>query len=428
MTIVSRAALREGLTAFVRNSPTMESLDQAMRLLYRDLPRPSMQSLAELVLLSIVRGHEVRTRGVLGRLNEALARVLDDLDALRAGRAIEGRPAALRSRDLASIDQTLRELRTLEQEVRELLEGDESWAAQLRSELTQSLGGPRPTRRPTMFRPTGSPRIQKPAQAMDRLRRALLVAGADPAAVMASGRPSNAVLQAAHGLVVAAGGDVKAAVSALVRRGGPDMDSMIKAVLMAEGRIYRGAALPEGVAWAAHQHAVTGLDFEFSSGPGTVISRRARPPDPTLPPRAPLPPDIHGEEIGIDDIQAGLLVDAKHGAGALEEAGGMPFEPAWQRDTEPGVDVGIREAQRSAKIGTPSTPRTSRKNVQPLSHEERLLRQLVRQVDWAEHNGLKGVRWVCSSEERAAALRLLAERLPTYYRTKNIQFVVGGHP
>jgi hypothetical protein len=206
------------------------------------------------------------------------------------------------------------------------------------------------------------------------------------------------------------------------------MDAMITAVLMAEGRIYRGAALPEGVAWAAHQRAVTGLEFEFSSGPGTAISRRARPPDPTLPPRAPLPPGMHGEEIGIDGIKDGLLVDAKSGAGALEEAGGLPFEPAWRRDTEPGVDVDIREAQRAAGFGAPPTPGTSRKKVQPLPYEETLLRQLARQVDWAEHNGLKGVRWVCSSEERAAALRLLAERLPESYRAKNIQFVVGGRP
>ena len=420
MTIVSRAALREGLTAFVRESPAMESLERAMRLLYRDRPRPSVQSLAELVLLSIVRGHEVRTQGVLGRLNEALARILDDLDALRAGHSIEGRTAGMRTQDLTAIARALDDLNTLEQQVRFMMEGDETWAAQLRSELGGRLAGPPPpTRRPAPFRPTSPPRPQTPRSAASNLRRAFLGAGADPVAVMATGRPPNAVLQAAHRLVVAAGGDVPTAVRVLMQMGpGPETDAMITAVLMGEGRIYRGAPLPGGEMWAAHQREVSGLDFEWSAGPGTDISRRTRPPDPTLPRRAPLPPGALGEEIGIDGIVDGMLVDAKHGGTPLDVlTGRAEAVPFWRRDVEPGADVDLREAISPRQVDVPG---------QLDEYERGLLTELSRQLEFAEHNGLKGVRWVCSSEELAAAMRLLADRLPSRYRGMNIQFVVGG--
>ena len=422
MTIVSRAALREGLTAFVRRSPALESLDRAMRLLYRDRPRPSVHSMAELVLLSIVRGHEVRTQGLLGRLNQALARVLDDLDALRAGRSIEGRTAGMRTQDLTAIAQAMDELRTLEQQVRDLLASDPSWADGLRAELTAALAGPRPpARRPATFRPTAPPRPQTPRAAAGNLRRALLGAGADPHAVLATGRPPNAVLQAAHRMVVAAGGDVGAAVRALLQMGaGSETDAMVMAVLMSEGRIYRGSSLPAGAAWAAHQRRVTGLDFEWSAGPGTSISRAQRPPDPTLPPRAPLPAAVLGEEIGIDGIRDGFVVDAKHGSTPLEvlEARAA-HEPAWRRDVEPGVDVDIAKASAPPRADVPQ---------QLLEYEDDLLREMARQAEFAEHNGLTGVRWVCSSEELAAAFRLLSDRLPSRYRSTRFEFVVGGLP
>ncbi len=420
MSFVSRTALREGLTAFVEASPSMESLERAMQLLYRDRPRPSVQSLAELVLLAIVRGHEVRTQGVLGRLSEALARVLDDLDALRAGHSLEGRTAGMRTADLTAIAKALDDLNTLEQQVRFMMEGDETWAAQLRSELGARLAGPPPpSRRPAPFRPTSPPRPQTTRSAASNLRRAFLGAGADPVAVMATGRPPNAVLQAAHRLVVASGGDVPSAVRALMQMGtGPETDAMITAVLMGEGRIYRGAPLPGGDMWAAHQREVTGLDFEWSSGPGTDISRRQRPPDLSLPPRAPLPPEALGEQIGIDGIVDGMVVDAKHGGAPLEVlTGRAEYQPFWRRDTEPGVDVDIREA---------TDPRRVDITGQLDEYERGLLTELSRQLEFAEHNGLSGVRWVCSSEDTAAALRILADRLPSRYRGRNIQFVVGG--
>ena len=63
-----------------------------------------------------------------------------------------------------------------------------------------------------------------------------------------------------------------------------------------------------------------------------------------------------------------------------------------------------------------------------LDYEDNLLRELARQAEYAQYNGLKGVRWVCSSEELAAALRLIAERLPARYKSMNVHFVVGGRP
>jgi hypothetical protein len=418
VTFVSRAALRQGVTAFVRESPAMRSLDDGLRVLYPGQRRPSVHSMAELVLLSIVRGHERHTQGVLGRINEALARLLDDLDALRAGRSIEGRTAALRTRDLTTIAQAMEDLRKLEDQVRFLLENEPSWAGSLRSDLSAALAGPpRPVRRPVTFRPTAPPRPQTPRAAAGNLRRALLGAGADPYAVIASGRPPNAVLRAAHRLVVAAGGDVAAAVRALRAQGGRDLDAMITAVLLSEGRIYRGAPLPEGPAWAAHQREVTGLGFEWSAGPGTAISRRTLPPDPTLPPRAPLPPGALGEEIGIDGIVGGFLVDAKSGRTPLEVLTSRATElPPWRRDVEPGIDVEIREAAQPRRVDI---------EAQRLKYEDDLLREMSRQIAFAQHNGLGGVKWVCTSEELAAAFRVLAHRLPAGPRL-NIHFVVGG--
>lgn len=416
--------LRKGLTAFVRTSPAMESLDQAMRLLYRDLPRPSVGSLAELVLLSIVREHEVRTQGVLGRLNRALAQVLDDLDALRAGRSIEGRTAGLRIQDLSTIAQAMEELRTLEQQVRLMLDSDPSWAGKLRTALSRDLAGPKPpVRRPATFHPAektqtrkSAPGIPKVGSATGKLRRALRRAGPDPAAVVASGRPPNSVLRAADQLVETAGG-VAEAVEALHHSGtGPETDAMIIAVLVAEGRLYQGVSLPEGRAWAAYQQAFSGLTFEWASGLGPRKSR-TRPPDPTLPARKAVPPGIPGGEIGIDDIKEAFLVDMKSGATPLEVLQRWAdAEPRWLRDEERGVDARIAAATR----------RASDIESQLVEYEHKLLRQLMIQAEFASENGLRGVCWICSGEEVAASMRLLADRLPSRYRGMDFRFVVGG--
>jgi hypothetical protein len=420
VTFVSRAALRQGLTAFTRESPAMRSLDDALRVLYPRQQRPSVHSMAELVLLTILRGHEQHTQGVLGRINGSLARLLDDLDALRANRPVAGRTAALRQQDMTTIARAVEDLRTLEDHVRLLLEGDPSWAASLRSDLSAALAGPRPpVRRPAAFQPKAPPRPQSTRAAEGNLRRVLRRAGADPREVVATGRPPNAVLQAAHRLVVASGGDVAGTVRGLLARGGADADTMVKAVLIAEGRLYRGAQLPEGAEWAVRQRVVSGLEFEWSTGPGTAISRRTRPPDPTLPPRAPLPPGIHGEEIGIDDIIGGWLVDVKTGSTPSEAAiARATVEPFWRRDVELGVDVEIREAL---------APPRGISEVDLARIEADTLGQMARQIEWARYNGLYGATWACTSEELAEAFRLLAQRLPQRLGDR-IRFTTGAAP
>lgn len=394
MTIrLDRTALARQMTDFVGRSEAMRSMEAAMLALYPSQRAPSTRRLAELVLYSIVRGHQAHTRKVLDRINVALARLLDDLDALRSGRSLEGRTDGARAEDLTKIAQAHEDLRKLEDHVNFLLQTDESgsWASQLRIELETALGGGR----------GGHQASRAAATPIEGLRSALHVAAPDPQAIIHGRSLPPAVGDAAHALVVAAGGDVGTAVRRLLRESGPDTDSLVVAVLWREGRIRPGTPLGTSE-HAEHQRVVTGLDYEWTGQ---------------------LAPGSLGREVGLDGVAGGFVVDAKHSSVPVEESphllGGAAKRPRHEGEHEPDV-----AAQVARATAPPPDPSRVERAIIEKRHE--VLEQMRRQLDFARHNGLRGIRWVCNDEALSEAFRLLTMELPSHYDDLQKNFVVGG--
>ncbi len=415
---VQRQLLAAEVRAFGRTSREMAALQRAMDLLHPTARPLPIDDLVTLVLYSAMHSHEARTRSVLHRLNEALARTMDDLDALRRGEPLGGRTAGMRAADLTTIAEAMHELPNFEKRVRDLLDTDPDgmWAQALRAELAAALTPPQPPRPVRTAPPPTAPRAPRAAvaplsvgEATTALRDALWAAGPSATALWNARTLPRAVSRAAHRLVIAAGGDVGEAVRRLVDAGGPDADAMVVAVLWREGRIE-----PQGVdlgerAFEIHQRLVTGLEFEWHGE---------------------LPPGVFGKHIGIDGIADGFVVDAKHLDAPLEtsphvlgEAAPRPT-PFWRRDTEVDVLTELGDVARAQERLTPESRGAQERLI--VEHERDVLEQMERQLEFARHNGLKGIRWVCNDEGLAEAFRTLAHRLPATYADLQVDFVVGG--
>lgn len=414
MSILDRQVLARQMQQFGRQSSEMRTLQRAMDLLHPAGPRLGLGELVTIVLWAALQSHEQHTRATLHRLNEALARTLDDLEALRRGEPISGRTAGLRAADLTTIAQAINDLGRFEDRVRDLLATDPDgiWARALRAELGTALT-PAPGATPaTAARAAGAATATAPrtaAEATTALRDALHAAGPDPKAIWNGRELPAAVGEAAHALVVAAGGDVGAAVGRLLRAGGPDADGLVIAVLWREGRIAPAARDLGGRVFDIHQVLVTGLDFEWVGA---------------------LPPGLFGRSIGIDGIAGGFVVDAKHLGGPLEtsphllgEAAPKPT-PSWRDETQIDVVTEMGDLARAQERLTPESRSTAERLV--LEHKRDVLEQMERQLEFARHNGLRGIRWVCNDEALADAFRKVAQDLPTTYRDMQKDFTVGG--
>jgi hypothetical protein len=408
MTLVNRSELRTAMRGWIAASEEMRSLEQAMKKLYPKR-RPSVATMAETVLFSVIHAHEGETHSTITNLNNAMARLLDDLAALRGGQSIEGRTAGMHAADLAVIAKAMDDLDVLQAKIKYLLENDSGAAMvdQLKNEMAPSLKGG--SKRPAgAIPPVTKPKLAVPASFEHNaaaLGDALAAAAPTPHGIWNKGKLPATVRDAAHNLVVAAGGDVAAAVRKLVQRGGPEADAMIIAVLWAEKKIAPGSELAAGVDHAAHQTAVTGLTFEWTGKPAKVSM---------------------GESIGIDGIAGGLVVDAKHSNVPVETLSHLtdeivpakPNEPFWMKDVEPTVDRQVKDAFNFVDIAA------AQKKI--FEEQHGILEQMSRQLDWAREHGLKGINWVCNDGAHADAFRQLANRLPAQYKDMQILFTVGG--
>jgi hypothetical protein len=417
MSVIDRGALRSGLRQWVSASSELSRLQDAMRVLFPGRT-PSTTAIAEAVLLSAARRHERATREALGRMDASLVRLMDDVDALSQGRAVPGRTSTMRTEDLRTLERALADLSKLEDRVRHALASDEtgSWRDQLRIELESALRGG----------PSGGgsaaggalPRVARTgptdvAGAFQDLRTAFDQLGAGSQGLWHGRNLPRAIGDAAHDLVVAAGGDVATAVRRALADGGTQADAMVIAILWREGHIAPGRPTGASTGAAVHQRRVSGLDFEWmgQSRPGTWNGR--------------FDPNSVAGTVGIDHLANGLLVDAKHTGVPIEALPHLTQTPtqrtSWaeRRDVQPEVDLAPGGSARS--LGA------EHRAWDEARHD--YLMQMRRQLDFARSRGLRGIEWVCNTPELAEAFRLLSEQIPAGERANlRVEFRVGGAP
>ena len=241
MTLVNREVLTREMRSVVAGSRELTTLQRAIDLLNPGHPRPDVTDVITAVLYSALRSHEDHTRAVLTRMNEAIARTLDDLDALRLGEAIGGRTATMRGNDLAVVAMAMDDLSTLEHHIRDLLQTDPdgSWVHGLRAEAEAAMT---PSAQSIGAAAAAAARIPgNIGEALTGLRDAIHGVAPSGRSVWATARGAGgarelpeAIRTAAHNLVVLAGGDIGTAVRRALTTGGDAADDMVIAVLWAE--------------------------------------------------------------------------------------------------------------------------------------------------------------------------------------------------
>lgn len=119
--------LASGLRRWTQEqAQALHAIQRALSILYRDRPRGrSIDELAGALLLAIARRHEGRIEGALSRLDNALGRLLDDVDSMRTA-VSEGRAPALREADLRVVAEAMEAMSTFEAHVRTALDQNPS--------------------------------------------------------------------------------------------------------------------------------------------------------------------------------------------------------------------------------------------------------------------------------------------------------------
>ena len=434
MTLVNREVLTREMRSVVAGSRELTTLQRAIDLLNPGHPRPDVTDVITAVLYSALRSHEDHTRAVLTRMNEAIARTLDDLDALRLGEAIGGRTATMRGNDLAVVAMAMDDLSTLEHHIRDLLQTDPdgSWVHGLRAEAEAAMT---PSAQSIGAAAAAAARIPgNIGEALTGLRDAIHGVAPSGRSVWATARGAGgarelpeAIRTAAHNLVVLAGGDIGTAVRRALTTGGDAADDMVIAVLWAEGRIAPHTSDLGTRGFDIHQEMVTGLPFEWSGLRPSSTGSGARVRD-----------------IGIDGIAGGLVVDAKHVAGSFEDSahllggaeatsrrrsemftptleGESPHYPS-ERELRPfdAVDE-LDQMTRSTATGE-----RARIEGALTDQEIEIMSQMRRQLQFARDNGLRGIHWVTNSAEAAAHLEQLMARLDANFSDMVRRVEVGG--
>jgi len=167
MTTISEADLQQQLHAWLgAQSRDAETLQRALNAVYRD--RPHAQSFEEVLrrlLLTVAHTHEAQVGATIGRLEEILNRLLDDIQEARGVRG-EGRPAAQRQADLQALSGALNELSTFQDHVRSMVGKD---PAQLRAMMRGILAG-REAGPPTSAAQTATVAAEAASVALNRSR------------------------------------------------------------------------------------------------------------------------------------------------------------------------------------------------------------------------------------------------------------------
>jgi hypothetical protein len=139
---ITASMVRAGMQRWAREQArTLEAIQRALEIVYRDHPRPrTLDDLATSLLLAVAHRHEGRVESSLSQLDGALTRLLDDMDSLRTA-AEEGRAPALREADLHIVADALAEMTRFEDRVRFILDHN---ATELQSTMRDILRGPTP--------------------------------------------------------------------------------------------------------------------------------------------------------------------------------------------------------------------------------------------------------------------------------------------
>jgi hypothetical protein len=384
----------------------MARFNAALRALFGEegLAPRSAERLATIVLYAALQRYDVRTLAALRRIDEPLARLLADLEALRTNRPIEGRTGATYRNDLAALTTALPNIREFRKDLTSLL-ADAHEQTSLRNALEAELGLTRSAAPLGASFGGGAPRFTGAPPAVqvagDRLQAALV--GTGPAPVVrpapSAAHPSTRPVQlteprtgaqlmgeltaevraAALELIAAAGSRSKAIAHLLASGLDAECDQMVVAVLRAADQLWPGnrAQLAPG---AGRPTLVT--DSPQRAGFAAQETRTGTAAEWT----GRLDPPIGGSDsIGIDGINLGRVVDSKHTEGTPQ----LPLDPAGN------ILLAAVDDRTLAGI-------------------ERQLHELDRQLAYAEHNGLDGVTYKCSTPEQVRYYEQLFESVRPY--------------
>jgi hypothetical protein len=421
---VDTGALRRAMRRWADSQNRLRRLDAALNALYGGRRRPAGRvhtaELAERLLLLVARDYEGGMVGRVGQMEASLARLLDDAQALRSGATIAGRTAELRRADLETLRRGMEQVQTLDRHARQLLARGTpaSQVEQLRREMLAAMGPPPGRAAAGAARAAGAPSLE---DATARLRRALRQApapqqipGRRPLTARQLGAQTPEVAEAALAVLAASGDDTKRAVQHLLTSGPvAGRNELVTAVLQAAAWLEPGRRAPN-VPWGRFQVEVTGSPFEWTG--------HLRHP-------------VRGfDTIGIDGLVDGWVVDAKLTSALAAESGHLHGRVGLPRGEEE-LQGGVRSYRRW--VEEPDEPLElvelfKRELGESITLREELARaekfeiatlgEMERQLQFAKENGLKGVRWVASSEEVAEVFeREFAERFRAFGVTIDVQ-------
>lgn len=403
-----------GMREWAEQHPLMKQLQEALNVAHPTGKPPTVSTIAELVLVALMNQHERHLQGTLGRLNTSLARLMDDLDDLRNGRQLTGAAAQLSAQDMKTVQKALDELKKFEDDVRFMLgdDGGRNFADNMALELESGLRGrgkgargPRNKKPTPMVKPGVKPTLPWDSYLSDVVKELRRIAPSARGFYTSAG-PSRALRRAARNLVAASGGKVRSAIQQLILRGGADVDELIIAVLWSCDRICPGTKMKAGSAADMHQMSITGLPYEWS---GRAAAGE------------------NGGRVGLDGIKGGYVTDAKFSNKPAGQSphliGGAGYKPGPPPDTVLDADAELKNVIREADAAKALDQRADRMVEE---QQYKMLDQMMRQLAFADENGLRGIKWVINDEELKAAIEALSAQLPGRYSHLEKVFVTGG--
>jgi len=393
-----RTYLTRQLTRFIRESADMQVLirqiDDRFDPQNRQLGTRVVGEASERILVSILRDFDASNARIIDQIMRRLVMLIDDMDEVDAGRA--GRTAAERRADLQAIEQSIGDLKTMRQHVADVLTGSDSLlATRLLRHLERELGLA-PSHRGLQTGTEPPPRLTPRTPAPTRLSRAVTdLLDADLA---------GDVQRAARVALDAAGGNSN--VAQVVRRilshgSGTRENARVIAVLLEsevlvqprKRRSYNDATHFEELVTGSY-HEFTGHLRDPARSPGFIGTGRG------------------GRTIGIDGINNGFVRDAKwverpveisphvtgqrHPPAQIPEVGGRA-----ERQTTPELHEGIVTQERSEAARRARQQYDADAYQSAIWKEREIVQQMMRQMQFADENGLHGIEWVVSSREMA---------------------------
>lgn len=416
-------AVTRGMVQAAARHPAMAQFVEALQRLEQSGAIPNagrrLEAVAERVLYTLFHEYETHMASVLGRIDAPLARLLDDLDTMRSGGSLGGRALNVQA-DLVALASAMDAVETFDQWVRAVMANtsDPKIRENLRLGIAAALGDQ------PMFAPAGAagltltpPRLGGASTdlqaAVDDLWRALR----DPAPAGApagtarmgpeytgrqlAGRAGAGVADAAQRLVAAAGGDISAAVRRVLAAGA-EGNRMALAILLHVPDPSLGGQPRLSAGTRAPTAGTAGDPFQFQieqTGVGAALDGRLREP-------------VRGmSTIELDGLVGGYVIDAKFTNVPTSESGHLsgrvsaPDDPRMRG----GGGSGRRDPDAAAdlvdEMATLQDPAAAADVLARLEERTgiRVASELERQMQFARENGLRGVRWVCSTQELADA-------------------------